>query len=109
MAQVGDETLAPRLVLQGIAAPILTGDVNGDGYVDKLDVDYVVAHWGGADPLADLNGDNVVNALDIGVISQHWTYPQPLQAAGVPEPTSFALTCFAGIMIGLRRCRWLAR
>jgi pectate lyase len=108
VAQVGDETLAPRLVLQATAASMLTGDVNGDGYVDKLDVDYVVAHWGGTDSLADLNGDNVVDALDIGVISQHWTYPEPLQAAGVPEPTSFALACFAGMMIGFRRCRWLA-
>ena len=110
MTQVGDESLAPRLVLQAAPGPLLTGDVNSDGIVDELDAAYVVAHWGESNSPADINGDMIVDALDIGVISQHWTYPEPLQAVGVPEPTSFALVAVVFVcMIGSRRRCWLAR
>src|SRR3954468_17361599 len=79
--QVGNESLAPQLLLQASAAPTLMGDVNADGVVDELDVVYVVAHWGQTHSLADINGDMIVDALDIGVISQNWTYPESLQSA----------------------------
>jgi poly(beta-D-mannuronate) lyase len=48
--------------------PSLSGDVNGDGYVNSLDVQACVNHmlgqqdWGKA---ADVNGDGAVNVLDV--------------------------------------------
>jgi poly(beta-D-mannuronate) lyase len=48
--------------------PSLSGDVNGDGYVNSLDVQACVDHilglqdWGQA---ADVNGDGAVNVLDV--------------------------------------------
>jgi hypothetical protein len=105
VSQIGNETLAPRLLLQATAAPLLPGDVNADGIVDELDAAFIVAHWGETGSPADINGDMIVDALDIGVISQNWTYPEPLQGAGVPEPTSVVLACFAVIMVIGRRHR----
>ena len=46
---------------------ILLGDVNGDGFVNLLDVDPFVEELsaGGSNPAADMNQDGVVNLLDV--------------------------------------------
>jgi len=104
-SQEGDPALAPRLSVQGLAAPILMGDVNADGVVDASDVDFVVSHWGETGPLGDINGDMIVDIFDVSVISKNWTYPEP-KSPGVPEPTSFALACLgAAAIVCCRRQR----
>lgn len=50
------------------------GDVNGDGAVNQMDIDFVEEHLGSIygqfnfDPAADVNGDDAVNALDLAIV-----------------------------------------
>ena len=61
MAQVGDETLAPRLVLQASAAPLLTETSIPMALWTSLMPRIVVAHWGEQISAADINGDLMVD------------------------------------------------
>ncbi|UCE25000.1 MAG: hypothetical protein JSU74_02825 [Candidatus Zixiibacteriota bacterium] len=74
----------------------LMGDVNGDEYVDALDIIYLVNYiWkGGPSPVccpqADINGDCAVDPLDLQPIIQ-WIW------MGGPEPfNSCSLPCWEG-------------
>ncbi len=72
----------PNQIGHGFFNNKLTGDANGDGYVNALDVGKVNAHWapaGGPPPWSlgysrcvDCNDDGYINALDIGVINANW-------------------------------------
>src|SRR2546430_1915116 len=54
----------------------LAGDVNGDGLVDQIDLDQVVADLGRTDrPPSDINRDGVVNIKDVLVLFGNWTAP----------------------------------
>ena len=64
--------------------PTTTGDLNGDGVVNGLDLGILLANWsippgtpgcGGAPGgcPADLNGDGVVDGLDLGILLASWT------------------------------------
>jgi hypothetical protein len=46
----------------------LSGDVNGDGVVDVLDLRLVLERFFGGDVFADQNSDAVVNILDYGAV-----------------------------------------
>jgi hypothetical protein len=84
---------------------LLAGDVNGDGFVNQLDLNVVSGHWqagpGATLPQGDANGDGFVNQLDLNVISGHWqavasgfaltSYSTAPVVAAVPEPGSFVL------------------
>ena len=66
----------------------LSGDVNGDGVVNGLDIADVASHWlqTGIQVPGDANGDGIVNGLDIAAISSNWlatTPPSP--SAGSPS------------------------
>jgi hypothetical protein len=56
--------------------PQMEGDVNGDGYINCIDIDLVKASFGtrtgqpGFNPAADVNKDGVVNVLDLAIVSQ---------------------------------------
>jgi 6-phosphogluconolactonase len=56
--------------------PQMEGDVNGDGFINCVDVDLVKASFGaktgqpGFNPAADVNKDGVVNVLDLAIVSQ---------------------------------------
>lgn len=55
-----------------------SGDVNGDGKVDILDLSMVAVNWGKTDPentLVNLNPgvDNGVDLLDLSIISANWS------------------------------------
>ncbi|MBU3728566.1 MAG: hypothetical protein FGM37_04875 [Phycisphaerales bacterium] len=50
-----------------------TGDINGDGSVNGLDLTALLAAWGSAGGPADLNGDSTVNGLDLTVLLAAWT------------------------------------
>jgi hypothetical protein len=85
VALVGDETLAPRLVLQAAGVP---GDFNLDGNVDATD--YVVWRKTDGSP-DDYNawranfGRTLFNGSGAGASAR----------AAVPEPTTFVLLIFA--------------
>jgi hypothetical protein len=47
-------------------------DVNGDGYVDVLDLVAVIYAWGAGGGPADINGDGVVDAMDLVLLIGAW-------------------------------------
>ena len=65
----------------------ITGDFNGDGYVDAADLQLLGDHWHfvdtdpGWDPIYDLVPDGIIDAADLQVFGDHWhegTPPTPL-------------------------------
>jgi hypothetical protein len=55
--------------------PIKTGDVNGDGVVNILDIGMIIDNYAKlpiTNPAADLNHDGVVNILDIGIVIDNY-------------------------------------
>lgn len=91
--------------------PMLTGDLNGDGFVGIDDLNLVLAAWNQSvppgDPLADPSGDGFVGIDDLNLVLGNWNAGTPPYAGGqptIPEPASFALlTIGAGGMIGWRK------
>jgi hypothetical protein len=70
-------TFSNELVVYGLLAGPVPGDVNGDTVVNCTDMSIVKASFGkstgqpGFDPRADVNGDGIVNILDLAFVSQH--------------------------------------
>lgn len=52
--------------------PSVAGDVTGDGWVNALDVAFLLNAWGGGGA-ADLNGDTRVDASDLAIMLAAWT------------------------------------
>jgi hypothetical protein len=54
----------------------IPGDVNGDGFVNSLDVALIAAHWLQTVPPApanaDILSDGIINSQDIAVIAANW-------------------------------------
>ncbi len=48
------------------------GDINGDGIVNGIDLAYILADWGTANPRSDLNSDGIVNGVDLGTLLSEW-------------------------------------
>ena len=48
------------------------GDINHDGKVDGIDLAYVLADWGTANPRSDLNHDGIINGIDLGTLLANW-------------------------------------
>ncbi|MBL9119688.1 MAG: hypothetical protein JNL80_07230 [Phycisphaerae bacterium] len=53
-------------------APVVLGDLNGDGFVNGADLAILLGAWGGSG-LGDLNGDNTVNGADLAILLGAWT------------------------------------
>jgi hypothetical protein len=49
-----------------------TGDLNGDGKVNIIDLSIFLNYWGTTDPTADFNNDGIVNILDISILLTYW-------------------------------------
>ena len=47
-------------------------DVNGDGYVNVVDLLAVIDQWGQVDSPADLNDDGIVNVSDLLMVVGSW-------------------------------------
>jgi len=59
-------------------------DLNGDGFVDILDLRVIVDHWGEDYPLCDIGptpfGDGIVDVQDLNVLVEHLLEDYPLVA-----------------------------
>ena len=66
----------PAEIFQGkvCAYPFVSNpaDVNGDGVVNVLDLNLVLAAWGATSGPEDINGDGIVNVLDLLEIIAAW-------------------------------------
>ena len=56
------------------AVCVLPGDINGDGIVNLLDFNIMVANWlqSGMGIPGDINGDGTVNLLDFNIMLANW-------------------------------------
>ena len=86
---------------------LITGDLDGDGFVGLSDLDIILANWNQPIPLADEradpSGDNYVGLDDLDIVLANWnngTVPANL----VPEPATFALFMLMSVA-STRRCR----
>lgn len=91
----------------------ISGDANGDGLVDGLDVDALAQGFGldGNWSAGDFTNDGIINGLDVDVLAQSFgagqdAAIQALSTAGitaVPEPTSAILLGLGGLITIRRR------
>jgi hypothetical protein len=49
-----------------------TGDLNGDGAVDGVDLGALLGAWGAGTSAGDLNVDGAVDGVDLGVLLGAW-------------------------------------
>lgn len=52
-------------------AAAIAGDINGDGYVDGVDLSILLSGWGGSGP-ADLNHNGIVDGADLTTLFSNW-------------------------------------
>jgi hypothetical protein len=65
----GDYVLAVEM----IPNPDCPCDITGDGYVDVLDLLFLLSHWGYPQPCpADVNGDGLIDVLDLLDLLSDW-------------------------------------
>lgn len=83
------------------------GDVDGDGGVDVLDLDLLLANWGDqvgryGRASGDLSGDGVVGDSDLNLLIDAWSNGAPPFGL-IPEPGSIALFSLIGLSLLHRR------
>jgi hypothetical protein len=81
-------------------------DLNGDGFVDGLDLGIQLINWGQnvTPDQGELSGSPPVDSLDLGILLYTWN-PKPLSTATVPEPSSLVLSSLASAAMMARRRR----
>ena len=95
----------------GAFAPIVAGDVNGDGFVGGTDLTIIGNNWGMVDADrddGDLSGDGTVSGLDWTEVVTNWGGGVlPPEPAGVPEPGTLFLLLGGGLasLFGVRRAK----
>ena len=71
---IGADTRIRVALHQGCPGDSATsGDLNGDGSVNGVDLAILLSAWGTSEPNADINGDGTVNGLDLTVLLGNWT------------------------------------
>ena len=80
-------------------------DLNGDGFVDGLDLGVLLGNWDtNVDPSqGELDGTPPVDGLDLGILLGAWNPPPPLAANSVPEPSTCLLLLGAVLLTGATR------
>jgi len=68
---VGSGAPAVGQVFVWVTGPV--ADLNGDGVVNGVDLNLLLASWSTANSMADLSGDGVVNGIDLAIMLSHWT------------------------------------
>ena len=67
-----DQDIIFELTSFNLVTPAKPYDVNEDGLINILDLTFVAAHFGEANPEADVNDDKIVNILDLVLVAQHF-------------------------------------
>jgi len=62
----------PSAVSIACGTDALTGDFNGDGTIDGVDLGLLLTAWGSAQTQFDLNADGVVDGIDLGILLTAW-------------------------------------
>jgi hypothetical protein len=92
----------------GTLMPLITGDLDGDGFVGITDLNIVLGNWNQAVPpgntQADPSGDGFVGIEDLNKVLGNWNAGTPPASGAVPEPTSLALLLI-GSAASLHRSR----
>ena len=94
--------------------PVITGDLNADGFVGITDLNTVLGNWNwsvlpGFFTAGDPTADGFVGIADLNTVLGNWNAgtPPPAEAGTtIPEPASLALLGFSGTVL-LRR--WTRR
>ena len=86
------------------------GDTNGDGIIDQLDYDNLVAQFGGppGTDSADFNGDDRVDLEDFAILRGNFGFgaesaPDAEFGATTPEPTTLSLLALGSLAVLRRR------
>ena len=84
--------LSPGQFLQKL---LLSGDLDGDGFVGINDLNIVLSNWNQnvppGDPAADPSGDGFVGIDDLNEVLGNWNAGTPPSANTVPEPSTMTL------------------
>ena len=69
---VGEDKLNPY-TSPAPTPTIVTGDFNGDGLVNSIDLSLMTTYWNQNNATYDLNHDGIVNSLDYVIMVQNWS------------------------------------
>ena len=83
---------------------VITGDLDGDGYVGLTDLDIILSNWNltvpPGDIRADTSGNGHVGLQDLDTVLLNWnTGTPPSDASVIPEPTSAILMGLIGLAL----------
>lgn len=93
--------------------PVITGDLNSDGFVGIEDLNAVLGNWNqsvlpGFFTSGDLTADGFVGIEDLNAVLGNWNAGTPPPAdlsAAIPEPASLGLLGFCGLALFRRSAR----
>ena len=85
------------------AIPIrLLGDLNSDGLLNSMDLAIVLNAWGQEVVINDPTGDGLMDSMDLAYVLNGWANRV---TRSQPEPASFWLLAFAGLLVSGRKYR----
>ena len=73
----GQEDLVTDVDVNGTA--FCLGDLDGDGFVNGVDLGLLISEWGSEGSYADLNEDGVIDGADLGLIFSAWGACSPTE------------------------------
>lgn len=107
--------LAPYGVLILGTVPVLTGDINGDGFVGLADLNVILSNWNQTVPVGDKSrgdlagiGDGFVGISDLNVVLSNWnagTPPGTDTLNAVPEPAAALMLGSIGFILLAQRAK----
>ncbi len=95
--------------LDAVAVLNMPGDVDGNGYVDGVDLSAILTNWGlqnATRDMGDLDGDGTVEGNDYSEVLAYWgTGEPPEPPSDVPEPGTLLVLLLGGAAVLWRRVR----
>lgn len=97
-----------RLVLLTPLPAMITGDLDGDGFVGINDLNMVLSHWNQSVPPGDLSqgdpsNDGFVGIDDLNTVLGNWNAGIPPGESVIPEPNSITITAVITSLLAHRR------
>ena len=95
--------------LDAVAVLNMPGDVDGNGYVDGVDLSAILTNWGlqnATRDMGDLDGDGTVEGSDYSEVLAYWGRGDPPEpSSDVPEPGTLLVLLLGGAAVLWRRVR----